>query len=251
MCVACAWRVLSSRATPARRLGTQHIVRSQGLTRASLPHAAVTCSANGTFVNKQRLRRGRARQLRNGDTVSLVVPSQNRRESAFVTALVVPYAASLPGRNPLTHVGTCLAILASTAFAAFIFQQNSTADVEADDKRRIERTSGRDILQFYDIREELGAGTYATVRRAVHKETGEEVAVKIIDKKRCAAVPCTAGDWAVQRAGVGVCSCSARWVPRACASRQVPPAPVLRLERPAARGRGVAEAEPPQHHRSA
>ena len=30
-CVACAWHVLSSRATPARRLGTQHIVRSQGL----------------------------------------------------------------------------------------------------------------------------------------------------------------------------------------------------------------------------
>lgn len=75
----------------------------------------------------------------------------------------------------------------AAAFAAFIFQQNSSADVEADDKRRIERTSGRDILQFYDIREELGAGTYATVRRAVHKETGEEVAVKIIDKKRCVA----------------------------------------------------------------
>ena len=77
----------------------------------------------------------------------------------------------------------------SPAFAAFIFQQATLDDVERDRKQIIERTSGRDIYALYDICDELGAGTYATVRRAVNKETGEEVAVKIIDKKRFRLLP--------------------------------------------------------------
>jgi len=79
---------------------------------------------------------------------------------------------------------TTLFHLHVTAFAAFIFQHVTRADKVANDSALMEKTSERNIYDMYDIHEELGAGTYATVRRAVHKSTGEEVAVKIIDKKR-------------------------------------------------------------------
>jgi serine/threonine protein kinase len=42
-------------------------------------------------------------------------------------------------------------------------------------------TSG--INKFYDVHETLGSGSFAVVKRATNKKTGEEVAVKIIDKK--------------------------------------------------------------------
>jgi calcium/calmodulin-dependent protein kinase I len=39
------------------------------------------------------------------------------------------------------------------------------------------------ITDFYKIEDELGAGSFAVVRYAVNKVTGQEVAVKIIDRK--------------------------------------------------------------------
>lgn len=36
----------------------------------------------------------------------------------------------------------------------------------------------------YDVGEELGRGSYSVVRRAVHKRTGQECAVKIIDRAK-------------------------------------------------------------------
>jgi len=40
------------------------------------------------------------------------------------------------------------------------------------------------ITDYYTIKEKLGSGSFATVKRAINKETGEVVAVKIIKKKR-------------------------------------------------------------------
>eukprot|EP01133_Synstelium_polycarpum_P016778 gene16778-19951_t len=37
---------------------------------------------------------------------------------------------------------------------------------------------------FYDLREVIGSGNFATVRMAVHKETGLKYALKVIDKKK-------------------------------------------------------------------
>ncbi|EFA83771.1 protein kinase 1 [Heterostelium album PN500] len=37
---------------------------------------------------------------------------------------------------------------------------------------------------YYDLREVLGTGNFATVRLAVHKETGQKYALKVIDKKK-------------------------------------------------------------------
>ena len=70
--------------TPHRQCSLLTAGQLHAAPRAVRASADNTChtwgSANGTFVNKARLKRGVPRQLRNGDMVSLVVASQNSRE---------------------------------------------------------------------------------------------------------------------------------------------------------------------------
>lgn len=42
--------------------------------------------------------------------------------------------------------------------------------------------SGADVRAHYDFKESIGKGTFAVVHRAVHRETGEVVAIKAVDK---------------------------------------------------------------------
>lgn len=42
----------------------------------------------------------------------------------------------------------------------------------------------RDIKKIYKIGQTIGEGSYAQVKRAKHRETGEKVAVKVMAKKR-------------------------------------------------------------------
>lgn len=39
------------------------------------------------------------------------------------------------------------------------------------------------LYDFYDIKENLGQGKYGVVKRAIHKKTQKEVAVKVVKKK--------------------------------------------------------------------
>jgi serine/threonine protein kinase len=39
------------------------------------------------------------------------------------------------------------------------------------------------LYDFYDIKENLGQGKYGIVKKAIHKKTGKEVAVKVVKKK--------------------------------------------------------------------
>jgi len=39
------------------------------------------------------------------------------------------------------------------------------------------------LFDFYDIQETLGQGKYGVVKKAVHKKSGKEVAVKVVKKK--------------------------------------------------------------------
>lgn len=39
------------------------------------------------------------------------------------------------------------------------------------------------LYDFYDIKENLGSGKYGIVKKAIHKKTGKEVAVKVVKKK--------------------------------------------------------------------
>jgi len=41
-----------------------------------------------------------------------------------------------------------------------------------------------DITKYYDIKEKLGTGSFATVKRAVHKSDGKQYAIKIIKKSK-------------------------------------------------------------------
>mmetsp|Transcript_12131 Transcript_12131/g.10757 ORF Transcript_12131/g.10757 Transcript_12131/m.10757 type:complete len:86 (-) Transcript_12131:722-979(-) len=41
---------------------------------------------------------------------------------------------------------------------------------------------GENIADFYKIEDELGAGSFGIVKLATNKSTGEEVAIKIIDR---------------------------------------------------------------------
>jgi len=41
--------------------------------------------------------------------------------------------------------------------------------------------------QKYQIRQVLGTGNFAVVKLAVHKESGDSYAIKIIDKKKISA----------------------------------------------------------------
>ena len=41
---------------------------------------------------------------------------------------------------------------------------------------------GESIHDYYKVEDELGRGTFAIVRKAVNKETGEQVAVKIFER---------------------------------------------------------------------
>lgn len=39
------------------------------------------------------------------------------------------------------------------------------------------------FFDFYEVQETLGQGKYGVVKKGLHKETGKEVAIKIIKKK--------------------------------------------------------------------
>ncbi len=39
------------------------------------------------------------------------------------------------------------------------------------------------LLDFYDLKETLGKGKYGVVKKAIHKNTGKECAVKLVKKK--------------------------------------------------------------------
>eukprot|EP01117_Protostelium_nocturnum_P013865 TRINITY_DN5217_c1_g1_i3.p1 TRINITY_DN5217_c1_g1~~TRINITY_DN5217_c1_g1_i3.p1 ORF type:complete len:653 (+),score=336.08 TRINITY_DN5217_c1_g1_i3:150-2108(+) len=56
------------------------------------------------------------------------------------------------------------------AFIAYIFKEN---------------TNNQDMIyKHYDLKNELGSGSFAVVKKAVDKRSGREVAVKIVDKKK-------------------------------------------------------------------
>jgi calcium/calmodulin-dependent protein kinase I len=41
---------------------------------------------------------------------------------------------------------------------------------------------GESVHDYYKIEDELGRGSFAVVRKAINKNTGEEVAIKIFEK---------------------------------------------------------------------
>jgi serine/threonine protein kinase len=42
------------------------------------------------------------------------------------------------------------------------------------------------LNQKYDLKETLGTGAFSEVKKAINKENGDQVAIKIIDRQKCA-----------------------------------------------------------------
>lgn len=110
-------------------------------------------SHNGTFINGRLLGRGRCAVLRDGDMLSFVNPllPEVRR---FSYTLEVPPALRLTGGGGGCH-GT-------GAFAS------------------LQRAG----LTRYTLGPSIGQGSFAVVRLGVNRETGERVAVKVLEKRR-------------------------------------------------------------------
>ncbi|KAJ1659211.1 serine/threonine protein kinase [Dispira simplex] len=110
-------------------------------------------STNGTFINGERLGRHQQHQLHDGDVIKLTM-----------------YATASHG-------------VTDNSNESFIFQ-----DIMA--LRRGASGEGQSPFHSnYLVRQHLGAGHFANVYIAVNRLTGEQFAVKVIDKKRYSLVP--------------------------------------------------------------
>ena len=116
------------------------------------------CSNNGTMVNSNvLLRKGQKRVLYNGDTIGLVNPQtlmKKMRNQHMIQELVQRYT--------------------------FVFME---APKLWSNRQTSESKKQTWIEKDYDVRDEVGVGTMGQVRRAIHRETGIERAVKIIQLK--------------------------------------------------------------------
>lgn len=82
---------------------------------------------------------------------------------------------------------------ATSSFAndfRFVFQGPSSNSAAANQPWGINESSGGGIHAKYDVREQIGKGSFATVRKGIQRDTGKMMAIKIIQK----AVRCVRGD---------------------------------------------------------
>lgn len=141
-------------------------------------------SGNGTFINQQTaLQKGETRILHSGDEICLVSAETLRKKitSYRVVQMIVqqfsfifvqsnPRKALVNPRAMNYHFGRNHVNSSSKK------ERRSSSDAETPPSRRIET--------FYDMREVLGDGTSGQVRRAIHRQSGEERAVKVISLRR-------------------------------------------------------------------
>lgn len=170
-------------------------------------------SGNGTLVNGTTLlRRGEKRLLHTGDEISLVNPQtlqkkirsldmlrNLQRKYAFIfvnvfqqqqgqTTLIaylrqkramMPPPSSSVRRKGLVNPKA----MVNHSLDRFAHQRQSPMPHSTTTESIISPSRSnqpRRVEQFYDIRDVLGTGTVGEVRRAIHRRTGEECAVKII-----------------------------------------------------------------------
>lgn len=114
-------------------------------------------SLSGTFVNGVKVPKNSKKRLANGDTITLL--------HASAAALTSPRAAvSTTGGGKK----------ASSNFYEFVFR----------DLTPKQGPCKGEINAKYEIFEEIGAGSFATVRKGVNRRTQEEVAVKIVLRRQ-------------------------------------------------------------------
>eukprot|EP00033_Pygsuia_biforma_P001050 GCRY01001196.1.p1 GENE.GCRY01001196.1~~GCRY01001196.1.p1 ORF type:complete len:491 (-),score=76.52 GCRY01001196.1:362-1834(-) len=105
-------------------------------------------STNGTFLNGKKIGKGQKALIKKMDEISLVL--KNHRAAKKKKGSAVP-------------------------FYSYIFQPLTECEVSPDHP---------EVTKHYWIQEKIGNGNFAQVYFAIHKESGVEYALKIIDKKR-------------------------------------------------------------------
>jgi len=108
-------------------------------------------------------------QIKNVKVVSIVDHSSN---GTFVNQVRLEKGKTFL----LKHNNTISLVHAKSKKWSFSFIDLSVIDRERKDHET--------ILERYDLHETMGQGTFSTVKRCVCKETGDEFAIKIIDKSR-------------------------------------------------------------------
>ncbi|KAG7364684.1 WD40 repeat-containing protein [Nitzschia inconspicua] len=139
-------------------------------------------SGNGTFVNQQtHLRRGQTRLLHSGDEICLVNADTLRKRITSSRALELVlqqfsfiFIQSKP-RKPCVNPRAM-----NYAFRNASSKNNNNNSNRPDLSPR----TSRHLETFYELREVLGDGTSGQVRRAIHRQSGKEFAVKIISLRR-------------------------------------------------------------------
>jgi hypothetical protein len=145
-------------------------------------------SGNGTFINQQtHLRKGENRILHSGDEICLVNVETLRKgiSSNRILQLVLQQFSFIFVQSRARK--SCVnprAMNYSFAAKQLIGGDGDPAAAATASRVVVSPRSSRRIETVYDIREVLGDGTSGQVRRAIHRQSGEEYAVKIISLRR-------------------------------------------------------------------
>ena len=118
-------------------------------------------SLSGTFVNGERVIKNTRKRLANGDSLCLLRPAQHLHYS------------NTAGGGPTTPKGKSPTKAKNPHYHEFVFRSHAVP---------VGPCRGA-INEKYEILDIVGSGSFATVRRGVDRRTGEEVAVKIVEKK--------------------------------------------------------------------
>ena len=140
-------------------------------------------SGNGTFINQQTvLRKGETRILHSGDEICLVnVETLRKKFSSYrvVQMILHQFSFIFVQSNPRKSCVNPRAM--NYHFGRNHINSNKKESRSHNDS---ESPATRRIETFYDMREVLGDGTSGQVRRAIHRQSGEERAVKVISLRR-------------------------------------------------------------------
>ena len=140
-------------------------------------------SGNGTFINQQtHLRKGETRILHSGDEICLVnMETLRKKISSYRVIQRIAQQFSFIIVQSKTRKSCVNPRAMNYNFGRGHF---SSSKNESHVSPVFEKIAAKRIETFYDMREILGDGTSGQVRRAIHRQSGEEKAVKIISLRR-------------------------------------------------------------------
>jgi len=138
-------------------------------------------SPNGCFINKHYMGKGDTRALQHGDEVSLCVYARSKEEKAFA-AYLFTLVADATGNAPPAGQPRGIGCMVHG-------RVDGRVDERMDDCGAAAGCGGGGLVteewvnDRWDMRTVLGSGNFSEVRLGVHVQTGDQRAVKIINKK--------------------------------------------------------------------